>query len=62
MFENNCRDGSVSAGCRRPALAGKKGHELQRQGSPHPLRHSLALFVYTYEMVTTEPTDQDGVV
>eukprot|EP00667_Euglena_gracilis_P000530 EG_transcript_529 len=36
----------------------KKGHELQRQGSPHPLRHSLALFVYTYEMVTTEPTDQ----
>eukprot|EP00667_Euglena_gracilis_P000775 EG_transcript_775 len=36
----------------------KKGHELRRQGCPQPLRHALALFVYTYEMLTDDHTDQ----
>eukprot|EP00667_Euglena_gracilis_P000168 EG_transcript_168 len=37
----------------------KKAHELQRQWFPQPLRHCLALYVYTYEMVFTSGlTDQ----
>eukprot|EP00668_Euglena_longa_P007128 GGOE01008513.1.p1 GENE.GGOE01008513.1~~GGOE01008513.1.p1 ORF type:complete len:995 (-),score=278.11 GGOE01008513.1:11-2935(-) len=36
----------------------KKGYELQRQLFPQSLRHSLALFIYTYELVTDEVTDQ----
>eukprot|EP00667_Euglena_gracilis_P000218 EG_transcript_218 len=40
------------------AEALRKGSELQRQAYPQPLRPSLALFVYTYEMLSDQPTDQ----